>query len=83
MSIVFQHYRSIIEFLELPSEKREVDSLLKWWNLRVFPSHHTESETSKTAVPSVRDKLRDWRASQARLPLNDLEFSQQDNAPSA
>ncbi|TEB18192.1 hypothetical protein FA13DRAFT_1649581, partial [Coprinellus micaceus] len=26
-------YRSIIDFLELPSEKREVDALMKWWNL--------------------------------------------------
>lgn len=26
-------YRSIVEFLEEPSEKEEVSALLKWWNV--------------------------------------------------
>ena len=26
-------YRSLMEFLELPSEVEEVESLLRWWNL--------------------------------------------------
>ena len=26
-------YRSLLEFLEQPSESKEVDSLLRWWNV--------------------------------------------------
>lgn len=29
-------YRSIIEFLEDPVEKKEVEELLQWWNMWVF-----------------------------------------------
>ncbi|KAJ3550552.1 hypothetical protein NMY22_g398 [Coprinellus aureogranulatus] len=57
-------YRSIIAFLESPSEKKEVDELLKWWNVRVFPSWHSESGPGKKALFSIQDRLKDWRVIQ-------------------
>ncbi|KAJ3517088.1 hypothetical protein NMY22_g14042 [Coprinellus aureogranulatus] len=58
-------YRSIMDFLESPSEHEEVDELIKWWNKRVFPTLYTDSgdPNSSRAVPSVMDKMKEWRAS--------------------
>ncbi|KAJ3528944.1 hypothetical protein NMY22_g9199 [Coprinellus aureogranulatus] len=60
-------YKTIIEFLESPSEEEEVGDLLKWWNQRVFPSYHAEEMPGRVIVPSVIDKLREWRAKKAAL----------------
>ncbi|KAJ3502535.1 hypothetical protein NMY22_g18550 [Coprinellus aureogranulatus] len=60
-------YKTINDFLGSPSEKEEVDALLKWWNQKIFPSYHAEGTTGKATVPSVIDKLKEWRARKAAL----------------
>ncbi|KAF8221164.1 hypothetical protein L208DRAFT_1329803, partial [Tricholoma matsutake] len=34
-----QFYESVLDFLDDPEEKDEVDDLLNWWNCQVFPSY--------------------------------------------
>ncbi|KAF8226633.1 hypothetical protein L208DRAFT_1300992, partial [Tricholoma matsutake] len=34
-----QFYKSVLDFLDDPEEKDEVDDLLNWWNCQVFPSY--------------------------------------------
>ncbi|KAJ3534492.1 hypothetical protein NMY22_g6900 [Coprinellus aureogranulatus] len=61
-------YRSILSFLESPTESQEVNELLKWWNRRmVFPSHFNECGDAHggRSIQSFSDKMKEWRASKA------------------
>ncbi|KAJ3512638.1 hypothetical protein NMY22_g15272 [Coprinellus aureogranulatus] len=53
--------RSILDFLEDPEEQLEVEALLKWWNMKIFPSHHAPADKGRI-LPSVKDALKEWRA---------------------
>ncbi|KAJ3509290.1 hypothetical protein NMY22_g16344 [Coprinellus aureogranulatus] len=49
-------YRSILQFLESPSEAEEVQELIEWWNKRIFPTYSSDpsgESSSGRAVPSV------------------------------
>jgi len=51
-------YVSVLEFLDDPEEKAEVDDLLNWWNCQVFPSHvkRTRGVTKGGALASLRGR---------------------------
>ncbi|KAJ3525372.1 hypothetical protein NMY22_g10607 [Coprinellus aureogranulatus] len=68
-------YNSIIDLLDSPSEKVEVEALMKWWNVRIFPSHHSEGNRGKVVVPTVLDAISKSRA-RKRQPLSPLDLQQ-------
>ncbi|KAJ3507987.1 hypothetical protein NMY22_g16758 [Coprinellus aureogranulatus] len=62
-------YRSILHFLQSPSEAEEVGELIKWWNKKIFPSYHAESgdAVGSRSILLVQDLAKQWRAT--RTPL--------------
>ncbi|KIM89596.1 hypothetical protein PILCRDRAFT_60503 [Piloderma croceum F 1598] len=53
-------YNSILDFLEEPDEKEEVDELLVWWNRQIFPSYSSARPPPVKNCPLAR--LREKRA---------------------
>ncbi|KAF6741164.1 hypothetical protein DFP72DRAFT_1084751 [Ephemerocybe angulata] len=53
-------YRDLINFLEKDTEKRELEALLVWWNVKIFPAYHKGSD-EVPALPSVKDMITKWR----------------------
>ncbi|KAJ3539561.1 hypothetical protein NMY22_g4686 [Coprinellus aureogranulatus] len=66
-------YSSILEFLEDPDEVEEVTSLLKWWNVKIFPVYHSGADSGKVAIPSVCGAVKEWRKAQARAALGEKD----------
>ncbi|KAJ2921658.1 hypothetical protein H1R20_g15434, partial [Candolleomyces eurysporus] len=69
-------YRSMIKFLEDPEEKEEVEELLKYWNLKIFPIYHATPEDEVAVIPTVKDLIRQWRK-EKRLALADINPQQE------
>ncbi|KAJ3502959.1 hypothetical protein NMY22_g18413 [Coprinellus aureogranulatus] len=45
-------YKSIVDWLESPEEHEEVQSLINWWNRKIFPAHHTDGQNGKAVIPT-------------------------------
>ncbi|KIJ58978.1 hypothetical protein HYDPIDRAFT_118906 [Hydnomerulius pinastri MD-312] len=62
-------YNSILELLDDPEEKDEVDQLLIWWNRQVFPLYSdTERMPSKnSALARIRQKRAEYTESAASM----------------
>ncbi|KAF9241307.1 hypothetical protein BU15DRAFT_87241 [Melanogaster broomeanus] len=62
-------YNSILEFLDDPEEKDEVDQLLVWWNRQVFPlyTEHERMPSQNSALARIRQKRAQYRESVANI----------------
>ncbi|TDL18751.1 hypothetical protein BD410DRAFT_842620 [Rickenella mellea] len=51
-------YESILDFLDDPEESEEVDALLQWWNVQVFPSHVKQGRevTKQSALARLKER---------------------------
>ncbi|KAF9458631.1 hypothetical protein BDZ94DRAFT_1173208, partial [Collybia nuda] len=44
-------YNSVLDFLDHPEEKEQVNKLLIWWNWQIFPSYSSaQRPTTKTSI---------------------------------
>ncbi|KAI0065330.1 hypothetical protein BV25DRAFT_1913920 [Artomyces pyxidatus] len=59
-------YRTLLDFLNDPEERAEVNDLLSWWNSRVFPQHlvREHTVTKQSALAQLKAKRAAIRAAQ-------------------
>ncbi|KAF8833673.1 hypothetical protein BDN67DRAFT_1017286 [Paxillus ammoniavirescens] len=64
-------YNSILEFLDDPEEKDEVDQLLVWWNRQVFPlyTEHEHMSSQNRALARIQQKCAQYQESIANSSM--------------
>lgn len=64
-------YDTIVEFLDDPEEREEVNNLLMWWNCQVFPSFVTRERvvTKQSALARLKEKRAERRARDEDVPV--------------
>jgi len=57
-------YDTVLEFLDHPEEKEDVNELLNWWNCQVFPSYVTRERavTKQSALAKLQERRAAKRA---------------------